>query len=220
MTKWSEPYGNMLTETSPRGVTTTYTYDPTYFGLGELTSVQEGTNLPTPKTATNYAYDHADGYVDGGGTFVPCGLVTSIASPTPGSASGSGSQVTTRFIYDVTGQGSQPMGSLGLGNVLSVTTPGNNATLVGGVDQGITTTFTYTGPRRQRFARRQPAMHGLLRLSQRHHWRESSNLLHRNDLPELSGLFRLRLENQTNWQCTVQLEWSNKAGQCVYASSP
>ena len=36
-----------------------------------MTGVQVGT-----KTATTYTYDHVDGYVDGTGMLVPCGLVT------------------------------------------------------------------------------------------------------------------------------------------------
>src|ERR1700722_10564238 len=42
------------------------------------------------------------------------------------------------FTYDVTSQGTKSMGSLGLGNVLTATTPGNNSV------SSITTTFNYT----------------------------------------------------------------------------
>ena len=144
-------YGNMTSQTSPRGTTTTNTYDYSSFPLGELTQTKEGS-----KTPTQYAYDHADGYTDGKGIFVPCGLLTAVASPTPGSASGSGAQVVSSYTYDLSGRGQQAMGSLGLGNLVSMTAPGNNATttagapsnnptITNGYDTGITTTFAYTG---------------------------------------------------------------------------
>lgn len=130
----------MTQKTIPHGTTTANTYVYSQFALGEMTSTQEGS-----KTSTLYSYDDTDGYKDANALFIPCGLVSSIASPKPGSASGSGARVTTTFSYDVSGRGSQPMGSLGLGNLTSMTAPGNNATLVNGVDKGITTTFAYTG---------------------------------------------------------------------------
>ena len=135
-----DAFHNVISTTSPRGTTTTNTYVYSQFALGELTGTQEGS-----KTSTLYSYDDTDGYTDASGLFVPCGLVSSVASPKPGSASGSGARVTTSYSYDVSGQGSKAMGSLGLGNILSVTAPGNNATIVNGVDQRITTTFAYTG---------------------------------------------------------------------------
>lgn len=93
---------------------TTYTYSYTNFALGELTAVQEGS-----KTSTLYAY------------YEPSGLVSTIQTPVAGSV-GSTTRSTTTYAYD------------GLGNVLTAKTPGNNATVVNGVDQGITTTYNYT----------------------------------------------------------------------------
>ena len=133
MITWDN-FGNLTSQTSPRGITTTSTYDYSHFALGELISVKEGS-----KTSTLYSYDQTDGYTDATGAFVPCGLLTAVASPTPGSASGSNNRVTASFVYDLTGRGNQPRGSLGLGNVVSVTAPGNNAV------SAITTTFGYTG---------------------------------------------------------------------------
>ena len=81
------------------------------------------------------------------GLFILCGLVTGIASPKPGSASGSGAQVATSFTYDVTGKGSQGMGSLGLGNLVSLTAPGNPLTVTRPDNNAVsrmTTTLNYT----------------------------------------------------------------------------
>jgi len=147
MTGWGitnytwDQYGQVLTKTSPRGVTTTNTYNYSSFTLGELTQTQDsyisgGTTYY--KTATNYTYDDSDGYDDPIGNFHPCGLLTSISSPTPGVSGGGGSQVTKTLSYDVTGQGAKPMGNLGLGNPVSITMPGNNAV------PSITTTLNYT----------------------------------------------------------------------------
>ncbi len=119
-------YGNLLSETSARGTTTTYTYDYSHFALGEMTQAQEGSQAPTA-----YAYDDTDGYTDAGG-FHPCGLLSSVTAPLPGTT-GSSQTVTTFYTYDTTSQGSH-----GLGNVLTVTTPGNNAA------SAITTTYNYT----------------------------------------------------------------------------
>jgi YD repeat-containing protein len=71
-------------------------------------SVQEGT-----KTATSFTY------------YEPSGLVQTIHTPTPGQ-SGTGATVTTSFAYD------------SLGNIVTATSPGNDATAT------ITTTFNYT----------------------------------------------------------------------------
>jgi hypothetical protein len=49
-TTWDQ-YGNVLTMTTPRGKTTTYTYDYTTFALGRLTSVQTA-----GKAATTFTY--------------------------------------------------------------------------------------------------------------------------------------------------------------------
>ena len=132
-----DQYGNVLTQTSPRGTTTTYTYSYSVFPLGELTQMQEGTNLSTPKVPTVYAYDDTDGYTDTGGVFQPCGLPSSVSMPLPGTTSSTQTAVTS-YTYDLTGQGQKPLGQLGLGNTLTVTRPGNNAA------SGITTTMNYT----------------------------------------------------------------------------
>ncbi len=133
-----DQYGNVLTETSPRGTITTSTYIyPACFPLGELTQVQEGTNLSTPKAPTTYAYDDTDGYTDANGVFQPCGLLSGVIAPLPGTV-GSTQTATTSYTYDVTGRGHQPLGGLGLGNILTITRPGNNAV------SSITTTIGYT----------------------------------------------------------------------------
>jgi RHS repeat-associated protein len=100
-----DQYGNVLTVTTPRNVTTTYTYDYTPFALGRLVSVKEST-----KPATTFAY------------FEPSGLLQGVTSPSP---AGTGT-VTASFTYDA------------LGNVLTATSPGNNAA------SQITTTLNYT----------------------------------------------------------------------------
>ncbi|GIV20399.1 MAG: hypothetical protein KatS3mg023_2150 [Armatimonadota bacterium] len=79
-----DQFGNVLTVTSPRGITTTYTYDYSTFPLGRLVSVQEGTKPPT-----TYTY------------YEPSGLVQSVTSPKPGSLSGE--TVTTTYTYDSLG---------------------------------------------------------------------------------------------------------------------
>ncbi len=110
--------GNMTSMTPPSNsyrtpAKTMYTYRYTSFALGELTAVQEGS-----KTSTLYAY------------YEPYGLVSTIQTPVAGSV-GSTTRSTTTYAYD------------GLGNVLTVKTLGNNATVVNGIDQGITTTYNY-----------------------------------------------------------------------------
>jgi len=74
-----DSFGNVLTATSPRNVTTTDTWDYTNFALGRLTSIQQGS-----KPATTISY------------FEPSGLVQSITRPAP---NGSGT-TTTSFTYD------------------------------------------------------------------------------------------------------------------------
>jgi RHS repeat-associated protein len=107
-----DQYGQVLTKTSPRNVTTTYArvYGtlPTDFPLGELTQIQEGSKSPT--TITYYE---------------PSGLIQTITMPTPGMSRASGG-VTTSFAYD------------NLGNLLSITRPGNDTTAT------ITSTLNYT----------------------------------------------------------------------------
>jgi len=77
-----DQYGNTLTMTNPRNITTTYTWNYTTFSLGRLTSVQEGS-----KPATTVTY------------YEPSGLVQSVTAPSP---AGSGT-VTTTFTYDALG---------------------------------------------------------------------------------------------------------------------
>lgn len=77
-----DQHGNVLTVTTPRNVTTTYTYNYAAFPLGRLTSVQEGT-----KPATTFAY------------YEPSGLLQSVTSPSP---AGTGT-VTNTFTYDSLG---------------------------------------------------------------------------------------------------------------------
>ena len=104
-----DQFGNVLTKTSPRGAVTTYTYDYSVFPYGELKSVQEGSKSPT-----TYQY------------YEPSGLIKQITMPLPGTT-GNSSTVTYAFTYD------------NLGNLLTVTTPGNNAA------SSMMTTFDY-GP--------------------------------------------------------------------------
>ena len=84
------------------------------FPLGELTQVQEGAKSPI--TLSYYE---------------PSGNLQQINTPKPGTV-GSAETVTTKATWSA------------LGNLLSVTTPGNATTTVNGVDAGITTTYNYT----------------------------------------------------------------------------
>lgn len=106
-------YGNLTSATPPSSATrtpaaTTYTYDYLRFALGELTQAQRGTQSPT-----TYAY------------FEPSGLLQNVIAPLPGTV-GSTQTALTSYAYDA------------LGNVLTVTRPGNNAAT------SITTTLGYT----------------------------------------------------------------------------
>lgn len=107
-------FGNCTSATTPRSVTTSFTYSYTNFALGELTQQQQGS-----KQAISYTY------------FEPSGLLHTVTSPKPGTVGGTQS-VTTTYSWST------------LGNLLSVNTPGNNATIVNNVDQGITTSYNYT----------------------------------------------------------------------------
>ena len=75
-----DAFGNVLTITTPRGLTTTYTWSYTNFALGRLTSVQEGS-----KPATTITY------------YEPSGLVHTITKPEPNNGSGT---TTSTFTYD------------------------------------------------------------------------------------------------------------------------
>lgn len=97
---WSNTYdsfGHVLTSTTPKGTTTTYTYDYSNFSLGELTSVQEGT-----KTPTSYTY------------YQPSGLPYTVESPIPGQAGSGGTQAQV-FTYSA------------VGNLIAFSTPGNGS---------------------------------------------------------------------------------------------
>ena len=94
---WDQ-FGNCLTSTTPRGTTTTKTYNYQNFALGELTQIQVG-----GKTPTTISY------------YEPSGLKRSIQYPLPGT-SGSGQTVAFLYNWDT------------LGNLLKVTQPGNDAT--------------------------------------------------------------------------------------------
>jgi len=78
-----DSFGNVLTVTTPRNVTTTYTWSYTNFVLGRLTSIQEGI-----KPATTITY------------YEPSGLVNTITSPAPNN---SASTTTTTYTYDSLG---------------------------------------------------------------------------------------------------------------------
>ena len=129
-----DKYGHMLTKTPPsNGVrtpaVTTYTYDTTYFPLGELTSIQTGS-----KKATTILYDHTQGY---GSPLTLSGYVKTVNVSQPGQTGMNNSAyVSLSFVFD------------GWGNLTSMTTPGNGATYATpgnpSTDRGITTTFGYT----------------------------------------------------------------------------
>lgn len=119
-----DAYGNVTSSVSPRGVTVTNTWDYSQFSLGELTKTQVSTSAGS-LAPTTFAY------------YEPSGLPSAVTSPKPGAVSGTTggtATTTTSFTYDFTSQGTH-----GLGNLLTVTTPGNNAAAT------ITATFAYTG---------------------------------------------------------------------------
>jgi RHS repeat-associated protein len=101
-----DSFGNVAAVTTPRNVTTTYTWSYTNFALGRLTSIQEGS-----KPATTITY------------YEPSGLVQTVTQPEPNNGAGT---TTTTYTYD------------SLGNILTIVTPGNDAT------SSITTTLNYT----------------------------------------------------------------------------
>src|SRR5581483_8724337 len=63
---WDQ-FGNLLSATTPRGTTTTYTWDFSHFALGELTSVQTA-----GQQATTFIY------------YEPSGLLNTAILPRPG----------------------------------------------------------------------------------------------------------------------------------------
>lgn len=78
-----DSFGNVLTATSPRNVTTTYTWSYTNFTLGRLMSIQEGA-----KPATTFTY------------YEPSGPVQTITRPEPNNGAGT---TTTTYTYDSLG---------------------------------------------------------------------------------------------------------------------
>ena len=93
-----DKFGNCLSETSARGVTTTYNLSYANFALGEVASVQEGT-----KTPTTFTY------------YEPSGLIHTMTRSAPGSASNPSQTVLYSYTYDA------------LGNMTAASEPGNNA---------------------------------------------------------------------------------------------
>ncbi len=108
-----DSFGNVLTITNPRSVTTTYTWDYTNFSLGRLTSIQEGT-----KPATTLTY------------YEPSGLLNTVTKPKPNNASGT---TTITYTYDSLGN---VLTVVGPGNNASTTiTTTMNYTTDGGYSQ-------------------------------------------------------------------------------------
>ncbi len=103
-----DQFGQVTSVTTPRNVTTTFTFDYSVFPLGELKQIQEGSKSPI-----NITY------------YEPSGLPQTVSIPLPGT-SGSTATATTSLIFDA------------LGNLLSITQPGNDAAAT------ITTTVNYT----------------------------------------------------------------------------
>ena len=101
-------FGHLQTKTSPRQTVLAYTWDYSLFPMGELKKVQVGNRAPS---FLNY--------------LEPSGLLSSIVVPKPGTIGGTNT-VTSSFTYDA------------LGNVLTETSPGNNAAAA------ITATYNYT----------------------------------------------------------------------------
>ncbi|MGI8922788.1 MAG: RHS repeat-associated core domain-containing protein [Fimbriimonadales bacterium] len=111
-------YNQLVTSTSPKGTTTTYTRNYTSFPFGEVTAVQEGT-----KTSTTFEY------------YAGSGLLWKVNTPIPGQV-GTGNRQTTTYTYN------------SFGDVLSITSPGNNATLSRTITFNYTTDGLYSQPQR------------------------------------------------------------------------
>lgn len=109
-----DAFGHMKTATTPKGVVTTHTYDYTQFALGEVTSISTGS-----RTAKSFTY------------YEPSGLIHETITPVPGN-SGSPSTQTTTCNYDA------------MGNITSISMPGNNATSLQTCTYGYTTDGSYT----------------------------------------------------------------------------
>ena len=97
-----DAWGNLIEKTTPRGVTTVYSYDYSNpdFPPGELKAIQEKTSTAA-KSPITLSY------------FEPSGLVKEIDAPAPGSVNGP--SVAYTFTYN------------DRGDVRTVTTPGNGA---------------------------------------------------------------------------------------------
>ncbi|HEY3377485.1 MAG TPA: RHS repeat-associated core domain-containing protein [Armatimonadota bacterium] len=111
-----DQYGNTLTSTDARGLTTSNTYDYSHGAFGRLIRTQVGTKSPTTMT-----------YLE------PSGLVKTLTAPKPGSTTGE--TVTTTYTYDFEQDPTQ-----NYGRVVAVTHPGNNS----GAAITDTTTYNYT----------------------------------------------------------------------------
>lgn len=109
-------WGNCTSMTTPRGTTTTNTLSYQNFALGELMNYQEGAKSPS-----TYTY------------YEPSGLVHTVTEPAPGT-SGGNATVLYSYTYDT------------LGNTLTMTTPGNNATAVDTITFNYTTDGNYSQP--------------------------------------------------------------------------
>ena len=109
-----DKYGNCQSKTTARGTITTLTFNYQNFALGEMTSVQEGA-----KTPTTFTY------------YEPSGLIHTMTRALPGT-SGQANQIATyAYTYDA------------LGNMLTATGPGNNATQTETVTLGYTQDGNY-----------------------------------------------------------------------------
>ncbi len=120
----SNPYANVLTAQSPRGVvlTTTYQY-PADFPLGQVLSVMQSHpnagGPPDTKQPTSFTYyGSSDGVLNG--------LLKTVTSPRPDTTTANANTVTTTYTYD------------SLGNVTQTTGPNANGTM--------TATYAYASP--------------------------------------------------------------------------
>ncbi len=120
----SNPYANVASVLSPRGVkvTTTYQY-PADFPLGQAASVMQshpnaGGPPDTKQPASFTYYGSSDGVLNG--------LLKTIASPRPDTTTANANTVTTTYTYD------------SLGNVTQTTGPNANGTM--------TATYAYASP--------------------------------------------------------------------------
>src|SRR5262249_2260842 len=109
-------YGHPLSITSPRGTVTNITSDYGVFPLGRILSARTGSKAPS-----TIAY------------YEPSGLPMTASEPRPGE-SGTGNTVATSLAWDQ------------LGNVTSVSRPGNNAAATITTTLGYTSDGAYTQP--------------------------------------------------------------------------